>query len=1068
MATNPRIRYDIEANAEGEEDVARLVAQLGKLDDAIDPQAAARAKALGEALQALGNKQAAVSTFLELSAASNTSAKNLEQAQAALRKLEDRLRAVETPTRAQTGQLQKLRDQADRAQQAFTKNTEALNQARGALDRYGISAQDLGSAQERLTAAVRATAAEGRGLVTQYQQTATAAQASGKVQAAAHTGVSEAVKGIRTQLNQVQALAGVALGGSFIGQLAGDVARTADEYNNLAARIRLVTGEGESFDTAFQGVLDIATRTGSALESTGNLFTRISQAGKEFNLTQRDALALTETITQAVQVSGSSAASSDAAITQLIQGLGSGVLRGEEFNSVMEQAPRLARALADGLGVTTGELRKMANQGTLTTDVVIKALKGQAETLKREFDSLPPTVGRALQSLSTAWTAYVGEADKGNSASATAAAAIKALAENLGTAADLLFGLGKAAAAYQALKLAGTLMEAVTATRAVAVATTAATAATVANTAANVANAAAQGATVAGASRLAGIFSTLKAFTFVGVVTNLREIGTAIGENIAKWTGADKALKELERSTRADEAARRSNAAATDEQAQATQRAIDQALGLDKASKALVAEFDGLVKGGSSASDALNKVAKSLELGDTQGIATAITALDVLAQQGKITGAQISAALSAAFKGEDLGAFEARARTAFDGSEQGARRLQLVLDAIANESLKRAGTSVQELQTGFSAAASSAMNDVDALSKTLVAMGVTGEESSRLLSTALDKAIQTASTERAVQALIQKIIELGNSGQLAGDNLTNALEKARRKLDDLKPGVDSLSEALRTMGLQTREQLQGTADKLGAAYRVISNSVGVSLQEQVAAFNRYAQAAIAANGGVESSAIKLERKILENKLAAAGLGDTLTESMRRAGRATDEATAAQRRLGVAMEGNATAGRIGAGGVNDARDENGRTPDELARLREQGGPVDASYNFQVRDRLARGDSFTAEDIPALQNALRATKENINASVRGTGGFYDTATRRDDNMWLALFQRALEKAQGATLLPQPGAAPPAPSGATGGAQGLAVNVFIGNQRRTVNVASQSDADALIKALEEAAGT
>lgn len=238
--------------------------------------------------------------------------------------------------------------------------------------------------------------------------------------------------------------------------------------------------------------------------------------------------------------------------------------------------------------------------------------------------------------------------------------------------------------------------------------------------------------------------------------------------------------------------------------------------------------------------------------------------------------------------------------------------------------------------------------------------------------------------------------------------------------------------------------------------------------------------------------VKIEERSVEALKRGTGERDKATASSRnRAGalrdesRAADEAAKSHERLANVL--NTTAGGIGGGGVRapegipsikdhnaaTTSDENGRTADQLARLREQGGPVDASYNFQVRDRLAKGDAFTAEDIPALQNALRATQENINASVRGTGGLYDTATRRDDNMWLNLLRQALEKAQGAALV----------GGAAGGfditnpfgntrpsatPQGVAVNVFVGNQRRTVNVASQSDADALIKALEEAAGT
>jgi len=102
----------------------------------------------------------------------------------------------------------------------------------------------------------------------------------------------------------------------------------------------------EEFHSALEGVRVIATQTTTSLESTANLYARISQAGKDLGVTQEQALEVTRAINQSIQISGGSAASADAAITQMIQALQSGVLRGEEFNSMMEQAPRLTTALA--------------------------------------------------------------------------------------------------------------------------------------------------------------------------------------------------------------------------------------------------------------------------------------------------------------------------------------------------------------------------------------------------------------------------------------------------------------------------------------------------------------------------------------------------------------------------------------------------------------------------------------------------------------------------------------------------------------------------------------------------
>jgi tape measure domain-containing protein len=265
------------------------------------------------------------------------------------------------------------------------------------------------------------------------------------------------LSGIGDTLRNIQSIALTAVGGTFLTSMARDVGAVADQFNSLRARISLVTGDGPELEAAFESVRQIALSTGSALETTADLFTRVYRAGREVGLSQQQALALTETINKAIQVSGGSAQAADAAITQLIQGLQGGVLRGEEFNSVMEQAPRLAQALAAGLGVTTGELRKMANEGRLTSEVVLTALQGQAQAVADEFAKLPPTIGRALQNLNTNWTTYIGKVDQATGASAAAAAAINAVGENLDEIAALATRAGAVFAAAIAVQAAGAL-----------------------------------------------------------------------------------------------------------------------------------------------------------------------------------------------------------------------------------------------------------------------------------------------------------------------------------------------------------------------------------------------------------------------------------------------------------------------------------------------------------------------------------------------------------------------------------------------------------------------------------
>ena len=232
------------------------------------------------------------------------------------------------------------------------------------------------------------------------------------------------VKGAFNGLQGLLATLGIGVGASELLQM-------ADSFKTLEAKIRLATGEGVDFITGFEGVQAIADETFTSIEDTGELFTRISRAGKEMNLAQKDVLSVTKTINEAIQLSGGSAESNQAAITQLIQGLQSGVVRGEEFNSIMEQSPRLARAMADGLGVTLGQLRAMAAEGKLTSEVVITAVQSQGTAIQSEFDKMPLTIANSLSQLKNNFLTFVGDIDKQLNSSGGVSSIIQQMATSL-------------------------------------------------------------------------------------------------------------------------------------------------------------------------------------------------------------------------------------------------------------------------------------------------------------------------------------------------------------------------------------------------------------------------------------------------------------------------------------------------------------------------------------------------------------------------------------------------------------------------------------------------------------
>lgn len=247
----------------------------------------------------------------------------------------------------------------------------------------------------------------------------------------ANMGMGTLSKGVDATRFAVTALTG-AMAALGIGLGIRELAQAADSYTNLSARINIATSEGGNFKQAMAGVHQIALSTNSSLDATANLFAKINDTGKEMGMTQQQALDLTKTINQAIKIGGGSAQASEAAVQQFIQALQSGVLRGDEFNSIMEQAPGLTSAMAKGLGVATSELRKMAENGELGAERVVKAIQSQASEVQKTYDKFPLTISNALQKIATSWQILIGEMDQANGSSATVANALSVIADNLG------------------------------------------------------------------------------------------------------------------------------------------------------------------------------------------------------------------------------------------------------------------------------------------------------------------------------------------------------------------------------------------------------------------------------------------------------------------------------------------------------------------------------------------------------------------------------------------------------------------------------------------------------------
>lgn len=221
---------------------------------------------------------------------------------------------------------------------------------------------------------------------------------------------------------------GGAVGVAVAALASSEVIRAADAYKNLNARLQLVSRTAAEFAKAQAEVLNIAQRSGVALQQTGDLYASLARSTQALGVSQDELLGVTESINQALIISGTSAESAQAALVQLGQGFASGALRGEELNSVLEQAPRLAQAIADGLGVPIGQLRDLGAAGELTAEKVFGALQGSSARLQAEFDSIPLTVERATTQAANAFSVLIGAIDESTGATEGLAGAISTVA----------------------------------------------------------------------------------------------------------------------------------------------------------------------------------------------------------------------------------------------------------------------------------------------------------------------------------------------------------------------------------------------------------------------------------------------------------------------------------------------------------------------------------------------------------------------------------------------------------------------------------------------------------------
>lgn len=185
----------------------------------------------------------------------------------------------------------------------------------------------------------------------------------------------------------------------------------SDAYRSVEGRLRIVTANSQELAMVQSELFDTAQRTRSGYEATADIYARVARNSEELGATQREVLEVTEAINKASLIAGATGQEAAAGILQLSQAFASGRLQGDELRSVLENTPRIAKAIADGIGTTIGGLRDLSKAGELTAERVFNALLSQKAVLDREFALLPVTVSQSLKVVENAFRQAIASVD---------------------------------------------------------------------------------------------------------------------------------------------------------------------------------------------------------------------------------------------------------------------------------------------------------------------------------------------------------------------------------------------------------------------------------------------------------------------------------------------------------------------------------------------------------------------------------------------------------------------------------------------------------------------------------
>jgi tape measure domain-containing protein len=394
--------------------------------------------------------------------------------------------------------------------------------------------------------------------------------------------------------------------------------------------------------------------------------------------------------------------------------------------------------------------------------------------------------------------------------------------------------------------------------------------------------------------------------------------------------------------------------------------------GLSRAAKNSLNEFEKFKAGGDTAAEAVAKIGKGFDLSTEPGIKDAAAVLAKLSNDGRISAEQFQKAWADNLKGVNLADFEAKARKAFSGPQEDLKALQQAIDSGLREAIKRTGLDFAVISGGMGTAARSAINDTEAIVKGLDSLKQQGVDTGRVLNVSIGKSINTADSAKAIEVVKQQIESLRKTlgDKVADGLLQQATDKAKElalALDGVKPGINSVAEAMKTLGITSDESLRKTAATAHEAYDTLFQSGKASARELQDAFSKYADTAIKANGGVASEALKSEAAMRGLSVQSGSTGDSISKAMNGA----------------------------QGSVKSLGDQVQLTTEQLKQQAAEIDAINSKYGQGEADRknkyaaLKKGSTLTKDDLRAVDNGGLFSLQQKRASGTLSGDDLKTA-------------------------------------------------------------------------------